>query len=138
MISFGEFMTRKSVFSEAMAPEQKAIKNQVLAKFAHMTPEEMLPLPERHDLYFKLNEPGTIMVPMTSLANLRAREEGIKNALTMMYAASIGENMGLGKRVPISVREVGPGKYEIIDGNSTYNVAKASGWREIPAILTGS
>lgn len=140
MKTFSEFMKAKKVVNEnMMAADDKAakklVKQQVLAKFGHMTPEEMLPLPYDHNIYFKLDNPNTKYIPIKDLSNIRAREEGIKNALTMMYAKSIGEDMGLSKRVPISVKDLGQGKYEIFDGNSTFNIAKLSNWKDIPALL---
>jgi len=135
MRTFLEFMGDKEGLISDEKAMKKAIKQQVLAKFAHMTPEEMLPLPEKYDLYFKMDNPNTKMIPIKDLSNIRAREEGIKNALTMMYAASIGQSMGLGKRDPISVRDLGQGKYEIYDGNSTFNIAKQSNWKAIPALI---
>lgn len=140
MKTFSEFMNIKKILCEsAMTPEEKAakkiVKQQVLEKFAHLSPEEMLPLPEKYDLYFKMDNSNTKIIPIKDLTNIRAREEGIKNALTMMYAASIGQSMGLGKRVPISVKELGHGKYEIFDGNSTFNIAKQSNWNSIPALV---
>jgi len=135
MRTFLEYLKAMDVVNEAMTPEQKLVKKQVLEKFGHMTEEQMLPLPYNHSIYFKLDNPNTRYIPIKDLSNIRAREEGIKNALIMMYAASIGENMGLGKRVPVSVKDIGGGKYEIFDGNSTFNIAKRSGWKDIPVLM---
>jgi hypothetical protein len=134
MRSFRNFLAER-VLQEGLSPEQKAIKKQILEKFADVTDAEMLPLPYDHDIYFKMDDPKTMVLKLRDLSNIRARPEGIRNGLVMMYAASRGENMGLGKRVPISVIDKGEGKYEIFDGNSTFNIAKMSGWEDIPALL---
>ena len=38
-----------------------------------------------------------------------------------------------GKRDPISLKDNGDGTYSILDGNSTFAVAKEKGWASIPA-----
>ena len=134
MKTFTQYLSERNLF-EGLRPEQKLIKKQVLEKFADVPDHEMLPLPYDHDIYFQLDNPKTMIIPIKDLTNIRARPEGIRNGLVMMYAASRGENMGLGKRVPISVIDHGEGKYEIFDGNSTFNIAKMSGWKDIPALL---
>jgi len=115
-----------------------AAKAAILAKLGHLTAEEMLPLPEQHALFFKLEDPRTRLVPMGSLSPIRAREGGIRNALMLMFARAEGwpESTVLGKREPLSVTPSGEGCFTILDGNSTYHIAKLSGWREIPAIVT--
>lgn len=133
MRTFKSFLSER-MMSEGLSPEQKIIKNQILEKFADKKDAEMLPLPYDHDIYFKMDNPKTMVLPLKDLSNIRARPEGIRNGLVMMYAASIGENRGLGKRVPISVIDLGGGKYEIFDGNSTFNIAKMSGWKDIPCL----
>jgi len=113
--------------------DKKAIKNMILQKYGHLSEEEMLPLPDDPEIYFNLDYPNMEMVDVNELSNTRARESGIKNALVMIYALSQGIGEGLGKRNPITVREVSTGQYEVLDGNSTYNIAKRSGWKQIPA-----
>jgi len=84
---------RKSIKeSSGLTPEQKQIKQQLLTQYAHLQPAQMLPLPENPALYFQMEVPGVIMVPMNKLSNIRARPEGIQNALMMMYANSIGKS----------------------------------------------
>lgn len=109
-----------------------SIKDQLLAKFAHLSDDDMLPLPENPELFFKMDWPNLVMLDMNKLQNTRARESGIRNALIMMYAKANNIAEGLGSRQPISVREIENGRYEVLDGNSTYNIAKRSGWKQIP------
>jgi len=109
-----------------------SIKDQLLAKFANLSDDDMLPLPENPELFFKMDWPNLIMMDMDKLRNTRARESGIRNALIMMYAKANDIAEGLGSRQPISVRPTNDGYYEVLDGNSTYNIAKRSGWKQIP------
>lgn len=115
-----------------------AAKVAILAKFGHLSEDEMLPLPEQHALYFKLDDPRTQLIPLSVLSPIRAREDGIKHALMLMFAATVGlpEKEIHGKRDPISLAPIGDGRFKVIDGNSTFHIAKLSGWREIPAIIT--
>lgn len=110
-----------------------SIKDQLLAKFANLSDDDMLPLPEEPELFFKMDWPNLVMLDMDKLQNIRARESGIRNALIMMYAKANNIAQGLGSRQPITVREIGNGRYEVLDGNSTFNIAKRSGWKQIPA-----
>jgi hypothetical protein len=112
--------------------DKKAIKNMILQKYGHLSEEEMLPLPDNPSTYFNMDYPNLEMVDLDNLQNTRARESGIKNALVMMYAISKGLGEGLGKRNPITVRELETGVFEVLDGNSTYNIAKRSGWKQMP------
>lgn len=115
-----------------------AAKAAILAKLEHLSAEEMLPLPEQPSLYFKLDDPRTQFIPLSALSPIRAREDGIRHALMLMYAASTGmpEKEVLGKRDPISLAPAGGDRFDVLDGNSTYHIAKLSGWRKIPAIIT--
>jgi hypothetical protein len=112
---------------------ESSLKEKLLAKFQNLSDEDMLPLPEEPETFFKMNWPGLVMLDMDKLQNIRARESGIRNALIMMYAKANNLAEGLGSRQPISVREIGDGRYEVLDGNSTFNIAKRSGWKKIPA-----
>lgn len=113
-------------------------KAAILTKFGHLSVDEMLPLPEQPGLYFKLDDPRTRFIPLSVLSPIRAREDGIRHALMLMYAAATGmqEKEILGKRSPISLVPAEGGGYRILDGNSTFQIAKLSGWQTIPAIIT--
>jgi hypothetical protein len=112
---------------------ESSLKEKLLTKFQNLSDEDMLPLPEEPETFFKMNWPGLVMLDMDKLQNIRARESGIRNALIMMYAKANNLAEGLDSRQPISVREIGDGRYEVLDGNSTFNIAKRSGWKQIPA-----
>lgn len=85
-------------------------------------------LPEDPWRYFKKTA-RVKLLPISALEPIRARPKGIKNARKYMRLAYDGK---YDKRKPISVQAVGGGRYKILDGNSTYAVAKASGWKRIP------
>jgi hypothetical protein len=117
--------------------DHTAAKAAILAKLGHLSDDEILPLPEQPALYFKLDDPRTQLIPLLALSPIRAREDGIRHALLLMYAATIGlpEKEILGKRDPISLAPIGDGRFKVIDGNSTFHIAKLSAWHEIPAII---
>ena len=69
-------------------------------------------------------------IPMRLLKPTRARESGINNARYYMWKAFEGEYE---RRKPISIRPTGDGMYEVLDGNSTFANAEASGWPSIRA-----
>jgi hypothetical protein len=64
---------------------------------------------------------------MSELIPLRKRATGIANAEKNMKMAYEGT---MDKRKPITIYK-SQGKYRILDGNSTYAVAKANGWENI-------
>ena len=74
-------------------------------------------------------------IPMHLLNPTRAREKGINNARYYMWKAYEGE---YDRRKPISIRPTGDGRYEVLDGNSTYANAVASGWPSIRAQVSTS
>ena len=76
--------------------------------------------------------PNTIEVKLTDLTPTRAREKGIENAKKYMWLAYRGE---MDKRKPISLKDNGDGTYSVLDGNSTFANAKASGWTRIPGVV---
>lgn len=69
---------------------------------------------------------GTVLMPIDELTPTRAREKGIKNAEKYMRMACQGTH---DKRKPITVD---PETLKVLDGNSTFAVARSWGWREIP------
>ena len=83
-------------------------------------------LPFAPSRYFK----GGQDVPLERLRATRAREKGIHNARVYMWKSYKGE---YDPRKPISIRPTGDGMYEVLDGNSTYANAVASGWPSIRA-----
>lgn len=44
----------------------------------------------------------------------------------------------IGRRAAISVRKNSDGTYSILDGNSTYAIAKENGWKKLPAVIEES
>lgn len=88
-------------------------------------------LPEDTWKYFK-KVPGTILVPISNLENIRARPTGIENAKKYMWMAYNGEG---DRRKPLTLKDEGGGKYSVQDGNSTFNVARASGWKVLPGVV---
>jgi hypothetical protein len=88
-------------------------------------------LPEDTWRYFK-KVPGTILVPVGKLENIRARPTGIEHAKKHMWMAYNGEG---GRREPITLKDEGGGKYSVQDGNSTFAVARASGWKVLPGVV---
>lgn len=83
-------------------------------------------LPFAPDRYFV----GGKNVPLRLLDATRAREKGIHNARVFMWKAYVGEAE---RRKPISIRPTGDGRFEVLDGNSTYANAVASRWPSIRA-----
>jgi hypothetical protein len=83
-------------------------------------------LPEDMGRYF-IKTSKTKVVNMSDLIPLRKRATGIVNAEKNMKMAYDGE---MDKRKPITIYK-SQGKYRIMDGNSTYAVAKANGWENI-------
>lgn len=108
------------------------VYEELLAKYEHLSDEEMLPLPEEPELYFKMDYPNLVMMDMDKLQNMRARESGIRHALIVMFAKANYDDNGMSSRQPISVKEINNGYYKVLDGNSTFAIAKRSGWKQIP------
>lgn len=91
-------------------------------------------LPEEPWKYFK-HDPEAILVPIHKLTPIRAREKGILNAKKYMWLAYQGQN---DRRDPIHLEDLGDGSYNVLDGNSTYAVAVASGWSKIPGVVVAT
>lgn len=96
--------------------------------------ESLEPLPLQHDRYFVVGA-TTIYLPVSMLVFSRARLEGIANANILMREAAAGQRS---RRVPILVRELGDGRWYVVDGNSTAMNALFSGWPDIPADIDQS
>ena len=89
------------------------------------------PLPE--DLYrYFMRTPGSIVVPLSSLTPIRAREKGLANANRYMWLSYWGE---MARREPLSLKDNGDGSYTVLDGNSTYANANMSGWKYLIGIV---
>jgi hypothetical protein len=125
-----EFRLLQEVYSNLYT--EGNVYEELLAKYEHLSEEEMLPLPEDPELYFKMDYPNLVMMDMDKLQNTRARESGIRNGLIFMFAKANHDAEGMESRNPITVRDRGDDHYEVLDGNSTYNIAKRSGWKQIP------
>lgn len=124
---------RPDLQTNMYVPPDEASKEyaKALIKDEQRVPKEIPHLPEDQASYFNLDDPGTVMVPMDKLTNIRARPDGIENAGKFMWAARKGM---LPKRKPIYVVKQKDGSYIVADGNSTYANAVKHGWKNIAAI----
>lgn len=88
--------------------------------------------PNRLDRFFDITEAVAIL-PICWLRPTRKRPKGIANGFTRMRQAYQGK---IPRRNPISVRPNKEEKdlFDIVDGNSTYFVAKQIGMRSLPII----
>lgn len=91
-------------------------------------------LPENPRRYFKSTR-GAVMIPLSKLKPSRRREKGVAKARRAMRLAYDGK---IGRREPLSVKKNPDETYSILDGNSTYAVAKGNGWKRLPAIVQES
>lgn len=89
--------------------------------------------PNRLDRFFNMDK-ATAIVPISRLRPTRKRPEGIANGFFYMRQAYQGL---IHRRKPISIRpsKEEKGIFDIIDGNSTYFVAKQIGMKSIPIIF---
>ena len=87
-------------------------------------------LPESPWRYFNQPE-GTFLVPVAALKPVRARPKGLANAGHFMRLAYDG---AMERRQPISVEQLDSDTWRVLDGNSTYANAVASGWMYLPAL----
>jgi len=109
--------------------EAKEVGNKVASKVYRQQLDKMEhggKLPEDMGRYF-IKTSKTKVVNMSDLIPLRKRATGIANAEKNMKMAYDGE---MDKRKPITIYK-SQRKYRILDGNSTYAVAKANGWETI-------
>ena len=88
-------------------------------------------LPEDPWKYFK-KPSGTVLIPVSRLKTTRRRSGGVREAESRMRLAYRGKGT---KRAPISVKKSGD-VYTVVDGNSTSDIAKRSGWKKIPALVS--
>lgn len=89
--------------------------------------------PNRLDRFFSMDE-ATAIVPISWLRPTRKRPKGIANGFIYMRQAYQGI---IPWRKPISIKpsEEGKGLFDIVDGNSTYFVAKQIGMKSLPISL---
>lgn len=88
-------------------------------------------LPDDLFKYFKETE-GAGKVLIDDIEPIRRRPRGVTNASKLMGLAYYGE---LDRRKPISLKKLENGKYEAVDGNSTFAIAYLSGWKHIYGIV---
>lgn len=74
---------------------------------------------------------GTKLVPLGQLDTTRARKVGIHNAAKFMHTSYKGTGK---KRKPITVVKQPNGRYKVLDGNSTTNVAQQNKWKALPVV----
>ncbi len=84
------------------------------------------------DLYFN-RLPGAVEVDLSLLEPSRYNDYSIQRAWNYMSLAAKGE---IRKRDPIKVIKNDRGKFEILDGNSTFAVAAACDWPKILILET--
>ena len=143
----GEVLYQEEMPGEQEGAQQEPVPQQSVGEYGDLMPQRMegeddkgyrtraaeeLPtpkeLPEDHGRYFNTDKAdGT--VPVDQLKHTRARPSGIANGAKFMRMAFEGLNS---KRDPISVRKEADGSFTVLDGNSTYAVAKAAGWSSLP------
>lgn len=89
---------------------------------------EFTPLQEGADAYF-IPDTSSIVIPLSELVSTRLRPKGVLNAAKFMRLAAAAQ---MDRRKPISVSRRDDGKWDVLDGNSTVAVARASRWHSIP------
>lgn len=91
-------------------------------------------LPEVHADYFQL-QADTEIVPLSRIESKKKNpEKSIDNALGFMKQAASGDRK---KREPIQAIKKG-GTFIIKDGHASVEVAKRSGWKEIPVTVAAA
>ena len=80
--------------------------------------------------YFLLDE-STALLPISMLNPVRKREKGVMNARLRMRASFWGKGE---RRKPLDINPASgdDGSFDIVDGNSTYHVAKMIGMKYLP------
>lgn len=92
--------------------------------------------PNRLDRFFNIKE-ATAIVPVSWLRPTRKRPKGVVNAFIYMRQAY---QRAIPRRKPLSVTpsKEEKGLFDIVDGNSTFFVAKNIGIKSLPVILNYS
>ena len=74
-------------------------------------------------------EAGDTLVAMKDIVPVNVRAKGVVNSLGYMVQSANNE---IPKRGSLLLRDNGDGTFSVRDGNSTYSIAKAAGWSEVP------
>lgn len=103
---------------EPMVLDEKVSVKLLKLRFA---PQRIFQLPDE-----------AVFVSVTRLELGRCRPKGVVNANGLMMQAYRGE---IAKRVPISVRPLGRGRFLVLDGNSSAVNCLFSGWSALPVTI---
>jgi hypothetical protein len=74
-------------------------------------------------------EEGDTLVPLANIVPVKVRPKGVVKSLEFMVQAGNNE---IPKRGSLLLRDNGDGTFSIRDGNSTYAIADAAGWTDMP------
>jgi uncharacterized protein YoxC len=74
-------------------------------------------------------EEGDTLVPLANIVPVKVRPKGVVKSLEFMVQAGNNE---IPKRGSLLLRDNGDGTFSIRDGNSTYAIAEAAGWTDMP------
>lgn len=86
------------------------------------------PLPEDHERYFEMNDATVVPIDVISTPQ-DSQPNSIFEARKRMRRAASGKQP---RRAPLSVTEVSPGHYSIVDGKATFAVARQESWTTVP------
>lgn len=75
-------------------------------------------------------EEGDVLVPVADIRTVKVRPKGVVNAIPFMEKGARGE---IPKRGALLLRADEDGGFTVRDGNSTYTIAQAAGWSEMPS-----
>ena len=75
-------------------------------------------------------EEGDVLVPVADIRTVKVRPKGVVNAIPFMEQGARGE---IPKRGALLLRADEDGGFTVRDGNSTYTIAEAAGWSEMPS-----
>ncbi|MCC7144235.1 MAG: ParB N-terminal domain-containing protein [Candidatus Eisenbacteria bacterium] len=120
-------LSREVSTSESIPPRQPGESDKDYAKRTIDEGPDVRSLPEDHASYFETD--GAQIIPLDRLVPTKKQRSGDKAAKRM---AAVTRGL-LSKRAPITVRPISGGRYEIIDGNASYQAALEHGWKAIPA-----
>lgn len=75
-------------------------------------------------------EEGDVLVPIGDIRTSKVRPDGVVNSVKFMVRGAKGE---IPKRGSLLLRADEDGGFTVRDGNSTYTIAEAAGWSEMPS-----
>ena len=104
----------------AVTPEQAAM-NDALQQVKSQLEPDWRP-------YMNMEE-GDTLVPLANIVPVKVRPKGVVKSLEFMVQAGNNE---IPKRGSLLLRDNGDGTFSIRDGNSTYAIADAAGWTDMP------